>query len=100
MKACDLLILGTGYFAEVMLNDIAATAREPVHVVVGGRNVPRMQWLVTAANARAAMFGTHAVFEMSQFDMSTMDSITAGLSRFSPKVVVQSASLQSPWKVD
>ena len=36
MKECDPLILGTGYFAEVMLNGIAAVARRPVRVVVGG----------------------------------------------------------------
>lgn len=100
MTDCDLLILGSGYFAEVMLNDIAATAKKPVKVIIGGRNLPRMKWLVTAANARAAMFGTHARFESAEFDMASTQTIADGLSRFAPKVVVQSASLQSPWKVD
>ncbi|CAN5660247.1 hypothetical protein BH09PSE5_BH09PSE5_28740 [soil metagenome] len=97
---CDLLIVGTGYFAEIMLNDIATTARQPVSVVVGGRNLERLKWLCVAANSRSALFGTSAVFQYAVMDMGSVDTIAEGLSKWQPTVVVQSASLQSPWSVE
>lgn len=100
MKHCDLLIVGTGYFAEIILNDIATTARLPVRVVVGGRNVERLRWLCLAANSRSALYGTEAVFESVVLDMDSVDSLADGLSGWAPSVVVQSASLQSPWAVE
>jgi hypothetical protein len=100
MRACDLLIVGTGYFAEVMLGDIASTAPSPITVVIAGRNEARLNWLCTASNARAAIFGRPARFVADTFDLRSSEAIAEGLRRWSPTVVVQSASLQSPWAVD
>ena len=100
MNECDLLIIGTGYFAEIMLTDLAATAPAPMTVVIAGRNQARLKWLRTAANARAATFARPVRFVADTFDLTSTESIAQGLRRWSPKVVVQSASLQSPWAVD
>lgn len=100
MRKCDILIIGTGYFAEIMVGDLAATAPAPMTVVIAGRNAGRLEWLRTAANARAAIFGRPVEFMSDVFDLGSVDSVAEGLQRWSPSVVVQSASLQSPWSVD
>ena len=48
----DILLFGTGNFAGRIALDLAATAAEPVTVVIAGRNVQRLEWLRTAGNAR------------------------------------------------
>ncbi|MEO6032914.1 MAG: hypothetical protein ABIP61_13595 [Burkholderiaceae bacterium] len=100
MRECDILIIGTGYFAEIMVSDLAATAPAPMTVVIAGRNAARLQWLCTASNARAAIFGRPVRFVTDTFDLSSVDSTAQCLQRWSASVVVQSASLQSPWSVD
>lgn len=99
-KTCDILVCGTGYFAEIMLGDLAAVARTPLHIVVGGRNRERMKWLVDACRSRAAIYGTLATFDSALLDSSSVDGLASQLRTLQPKVVVQSASMQSPWKVD
>ena len=58
----DILIFGTGNFAGRIALDLAATASEPVTVAIAGRNRERLDWLRTAGNARAALFGRPARF--------------------------------------
>jgi hypothetical protein len=100
MQKSDILVIGTGYFAEIMICDIAVHAKRPVRVVIGGRNKERLSWLKEAGNARAANFGTEATFDTVILDSSTAETIGEGIASVSPAVVVQSASMQSPWKVD
>ncbi|MEH2477961.1 hypothetical protein V1282_001318 [Nitrobacteraceae bacterium AZCC 2146] len=100
MQHSDILVIGTGYFAEIMICDIAVHAKRPVRVVIGGRNKERLSWLKEAGNARAANFGTEAIFETVLLDSSTPAIMGEGIAAVSPSVVVQSASMQSPWKVD
>lgn len=96
----DILFVGTGYFTEIMLADLAIAARTPLRVVVGGRNRERMKWLVDACTARAAIYGTSLSFESVELDSASPDKLLAPLGALAPRVVVQSASAQSPWKVD
>lgn len=95
MTTGDILISGTGAFAARIAFDIAATAPEPVEVVIAGRNRARLSWLRTAANARAAMFGTEARFTAHEIDLLTPDASDALLAATSPRVVVQAASIQT-----
>jgi hypothetical protein len=99
-KGCDILFSGTGYFTEIMLADIAATARTPLRIVVGGRNADRLKWLVDACRSRAAIYGTQVSFDQIQIDSGSVETLKNSLESAKPKVVVQSASMQSPWKVD
>ncbi|WP_332719869.1 hypothetical protein [Pelagibacterium mangrovi] len=96
----DILFVGTGYFTEIMLGDIAATARTPLRVVVGGRNPDRIKWLVDACRSRTMIHGTRVRFEGEVLDSNAADNLVEPLSRLRPRTVVQSASMQSPWKVD
>lgn len=99
-KYCDILISGTGYYAEIMLADLAATARTPLSVTIAGRNEERMKWLVEACRARAVNFDTPVSFQSAALDSSSAASITETLGAIQPGIVVQSASAQSPWRVD
>lgn len=99
-RGCDILFSGTGYFTEIMLGDIAATASSDLHVVVGGRNPVRLKWLVDACRARAAIYGTKVTFDSVELDSTSVQTLKESLGALRPKVVVQSASMQSPWKVD
>ena len=91
----DIILFGTGEFGARMLFDLAATAREPVTVLVVGRSDARLAWLRTAANARAHLFNTPAriiTAVLPEFDEA---SVQALVRERQPKVVVQSASLQT-----
>lgn len=100
LPSCDILVSGTGYYAEIMLADLAAAARTPLSVVIAGRNGERIKWLVEACRARAANYGTSVSVSGAALDSSCADRIGETLSRLKPRIVVQSASVQSPWRVD
>src|SRR5215831_9975228 len=55
-NACDILIFGTGSFAQRIACDLAATATAPTQLTIAGRNGLRLDWIATAARARAHMF--------------------------------------------
>lgn len=93
--SCDILISGTGAFAARIAFDIAATAREPVAVTIAGRNLERLNWLRTASNARAALFGTQARFETLPRDLLAPGASDMLLAEADPRIVVQAASIQT-----
>jgi len=91
----DILVLGTGSFAARIAFDLAATTTAPVRVVVSGRNADRLSWLVTAGNARAAIFGANARFAGIAADLLQQEEIARVLAATRPAVVVQAASTQT-----
>jgi hypothetical protein len=91
----DILILGTGSFAARILFDLAATATAPLTVAVAGRNPDRLDWLRTAANARAHMFGRTVRCASARVDLLDADATAELLEACRPAVTVQAASLQS-----
>jgi hypothetical protein len=95
MAGCDILISGTGGFAARIAFDIAATAEEPVEIVIAGRNRERLSWLRTAASARAALFGRQARFSTHAIDLLAPDASDALLAATAPRIVVQAASIQT-----
>lgn len=95
MAGCDILISGTGGFAARIAFDIAATADEPVEVIIAGRNRERLNWLRTAANARAALFGKKARFRTHAIDLLEPDASDVLLATTDPRIVVQAASIQT-----
>lgn len=95
MAGCDILISGTGGFAARIAFDIAATADESVEVVIAGRNRERLNWLRTAANARAALFGRKARFTTHAIDLLAPDASDDLLTQTDPRILVQAASIQT-----
>ena len=94
MKACDILILGTGPFAQRISCDLAATATEPTRVILAGRNALRLAWILTAARARAEMFSRPVTIEGQEIDLDRGDRIAELFAKLQPRVVAQAASLQ------
>lgn len=95
MTSCDILISGTGSFASRIAFDIAAVADDPVEVIIAGRNRSRMNWLRTAANARAAMFGSKARFAAHSVDLLAPHASDEVLAATNPRILVQAASIQT-----
>lgn len=95
MNSCDILISGTGSFAARIAFDLAAVATGPVEVVIAGRNRSRLNWLRTAANARAAMFGSKARFTAYAIDLLAPDASDELLVANNPRILVQAASIQT-----
>lgn len=91
----DILIFGTGSFAGRIALDLAATASEPVKVMIAGRNTARLDWLRTAGNARAALFNRPVRVMSHRVDLSISDAAAEAIAAVEPKVVVQAASFQS-----
>jgi hypothetical protein len=92
--AIDILVLGSGSFAARILFDLAATTTAPLTVAVAGRNRDRLDWLRTAANARAEMFGRPIRCVSQAIDLLEADATAELLEHHRPAVVVQAASLQ------
>ena len=95
MENNKIIVFGTGSFAARIVFDIAATADAPVHVITAGRNAERLDWLTTAANARAFIFGRNATFASRMIDMSQSNAIVDVIGELRPSVVVQAASPQA-----
>ena len=90
-----ILLLGTGAFAARIAFDLAATAQRPVAVTIAGRNAARLDWLRTAANARAAIFGSPARFTTARSDLMQPGAPDELIASLRPAVVVQAASAQT-----
>jgi hypothetical protein len=94
-RRADILLFGTGNFAARIACDLAATAAEPVTVLIAGRNLERLKWLETAANARAATFNCQARFSSHRVDLAIANAASEAIAAAEPKVVVQAASFQT-----
>lgn len=95
MTPIDILVTGTGTFAARIVFDIAATAKRPVQVRIAGRNRARLEWLTTASNARAKIFGTPARFDSAEADLLSVDAAARLLAAAQPRLIVQAASVQT-----
>jgi short subunit dehydrogenase-like uncharacterized protein len=91
----DILLLGTGAFAARIAFDLATSAKDPVRIVIAGRNAPRLDWLRTAANSRAAIFNTTARFVTDRVDLLDQNALADLVGQTRPNVVVQAASVQT-----
>jgi hypothetical protein len=91
----EILLLGTGAFAARIAFDLASTAQSQVGIVIAGRNRERLDWLRTAANARATIYGTRARFTTCPIDLHSPGAAADLIGRLRPAVVVQAASVQT-----
>jgi hypothetical protein len=92
--AIDILVLGSGSFAARILFDLAAMTTVPLTVAVAGRNRDRLDWMRTAANARADMFSRSIRCLSRTIDLLNQEATAELLERDRPRIIVQAASLQ------
>ena len=82
-EPCDILILGTGPFAQRIACDLAATATKPTRVAVAGRNArSASRWILTAARARAEMFARPVAVEDHEIDLAASGRVAELLAEF------------------
>ena len=93
-EPCDILIFGTGSFAQRIACDLAATATEPTRVAIAGRNAFRLAWILTAARARAEMFARPVAIEGMRSIWRERTRSPSCWRGCAPTVIVQAASLQ------
>lgn len=89
-----IVLFGTGSFAARILFDLAATARAPVAVTLVGRDEQKLEWMRTAALARADMFGVRAKVDTRRLDAFDPVELQALLAAARPRLVVNTASVQ------
>jgi hypothetical protein len=94
-RACDILIFGSGSFAQRIACDLASASKEPVSVAVAGRNPARLAWIATAARARAHMFGCPLELATVEVDLAAGGAAGTVLAKLEPAVIVQAASVQA-----
>src|SRR5262245_14069637 len=94
-RACDILIFGSGSFAQRIACDLAATTTEPIALGLAGRNAARLAWIATAARARAHMFARPLHLSTYAVDLGLPGAAGTLLAKLDPAVVVQAASLQA-----
>lgn len=94
----DLLMTGSGNFAERILLDLALMADKPLRILMAGREVEmdRMEWLRQAANARATLAGRPVFVETAVMDWTSPETIAPFLQQHRPKVILHAASVQTP----
>lgn len=95
MEQCDVLLCGTGSFAARIAFDLAATTRDYMHVTIAGRNVARLDWLVTASNARAKIFNCPIRFSGYAIDLLAAGGAVRMIEEIQSPLVVQAASAQT-----
>jgi hypothetical protein len=98
MKGTDILIVGTGSLATGTANALSQLPMGKIRVGIIGRSKAKASQLTQIANARAAIFKSPTRFEapeISQFKAVAFSRIVRSLK---PKVILQAASLQSPWE--
>ena len=95
---CQILVTGSGNFAERFIFDLALRTVQPTSVVIAGRSVERarLEWLRTAGNARAALSETPFFAETEIIDWNDLNGLSQVLRKHDPELVVHAASIQSP----
>lgn len=94
-NTCDILIFGTGSFAQRIACDLAATAAAPTRLTLAGRNGLRLDWIATAARARAHMFDRPIAVASRRIDLAAPEAAGEVLAVCRPAVILQAASFQS-----
>lgn len=90
----SIVLFGTGSFAARILFDLAATVRAPISVTIVGRDDQKLQWMRTAALARADMFGTRVKVATQALQAFTPEELRTLLFAAAPQLVVNTASVQ------
>jgi hypothetical protein len=95
---CDIAIVGTGSLARSLAYSLSALNVAPSTTVILGRSAPLAAEIAYLANARACVSGNHASFTSQIINLEQIDTAVKVIERLRPQVLVNCASLQSPWE--
>lgn len=94
----DLLVIGSGSLARSVCYAIAVTRLAPTSVTVVARSADKAHNICHVANVRAAVSGHPIRFRPEPAHRATEDELAAILLQHRPRVIVNCASMQSPWE--
>lgn len=97
MKTAEMVIVGTGSLAAGVVNALSQSGTR-MRVAVIGRSMRKAGPLAQIANARAAMFGVPTRFEALEIREFSAAAFARTWRALRPRVIFQTASLQSPWE--
>jgi hypothetical protein len=97
MQTAEIVIVGSGSLAAGVVNALSQVSSLRLGVAVLGRSQGKVSRLVDIANARAAMFGTAVRFEGQEVREFRAAAFSRVFRSLKPKIIFQTASLQSPW---
>ncbi len=95
---CDILVIGAGSVSRVFCYAVALAFKESLKVCVIGRAKSSVDEVVTIANARSATFFSKVTFTGDSIDWHSENDLADKLATYSPRLILQTASLQSPWE--
>lgn len=98
--SADVVVTGTGALAAATLYALMGAHDRPLRVGVLSRDTARLQWLVRSVQARALCLGVDLRLEAIQADWQDHDSLCRALEHCRPRLIVHTASLQSPWALE
>lgn len=98
-KKSDILVIGSGSLARTFCYAIALTSQRSLRVCILGRFKSSVDEVVTVSNARAAAFSSKVTFVGDTIDWASENDLADKLGAYSPRLILQSASLQSPWEL-
>lgn len=93
----DILIMGSGSVCETTCRALALMSSEPLRVAVLGRDQSRVDIVVALANAMSGALNHRVRFVGDTIDWDSESDIGEKIAKYSPRVIFQTASLQSPW---
>jgi len=93
----DIAITGSGSLATEVMHALARASKDPISVVLLGRDMDRLAELARSAAASAE---TDLQILPIVIDWSDDASIKQTIADLRPKVLVHTASLQSPWTLN
>lgn len=98
MKQADIVVVGSGSLAGKVVHALSQVPRIALRVVIIARSGKKAAQLAQIANARAGIFSASTRFEALEIAEFKAAAFSGMFRSLKPKVVFQTASLQSPWE--
>jgi hypothetical protein len=94
----DLVIVGSGSLARSLCCSLATVAAPGTRVAVLARSAQRAGEVAYLSHTRASASGTDVSFTARAVDIKTTATVARVLDELRPSVLVNCASVQSPWE--
>lgn len=94
----DVLVTGAGSLASAIGHVFSTATRAPLHLVIASRPSSRLDWLSRSVAAAATSLGSGLIVNTEAVDWSD-EALRQLLVSWHPRLVIHTASLQSPWSL-
>lgn len=95
----EIAVTGSGSLASEILHALALSAKGPVSIALLGRDAARLGLLARSTAARATAVGGSVSVYPVVIDWENDAQICRTIAALRPKVLLHTASLQSPWSL-